>query len=422
MALCDTPLSSSMMANFLVWTAGWAALSSIRAFSPYADVYSKPRVSVDIKEFDVILAHEIPQDNNGHSGGVFKSLNQSYWCQFPQNEPAPMKRDLQQVLASTASASADSNEMGAQSEDDLVTGADGLAESENELESSLTTKERALELLEATLAGKCLFFHQDYWGYEMCYGRQVNQLHPTGPGTNDHSYILGVMADVDTSTTVETTDGSQYFVSQMYSDGTLCDLTSQPRSVEVTFKCNPNIKAPRILSVFEQKTCHYLMVTELSELCSEDAFREEDDSLHVTCRRIVESLDQDVVSSDSMSSEPVSHLIPGVPDVFKLSDDALAPLQGLVQINVKSTLELDSRVHEAVEYLQQALKDGTLVIDGEYKDPTEEFAGFIGLNDDDGNYIGGYSFHYKDGEWDVSELLDEDPDGPVIHRDFNAVS
>lgn len=402
-----------MIANLLVWTAGLATLSSCSAFSPYADLYSKPRVSVDIREFDVILAHEIPQDSNGRSG-IFKSMNQSYWCQFPKDQGMVKRGDLQQVLA----APSESDDASPDSENGSTQGVP--SDSDNETETPLNTKERALELLGSTLSNKCLFFHQDYWGYEMCYGRQVNQLHPTGPGTNDHSYILGMMNDINSSTNMETTDGTQYFVSQMYSDGTLCDLTGQPRSVEVTFKCNPDIKSPRILSVFEQKTCHYLMVTELSELCSEDVFREEDDSLHVTCRRIVESLDQDLVSN-SISSEPVSSLIPGISDVFKLSEDALAPLQGLVKIGSKSNLESDSRVHEAVKYLEQALKDGTLVIDGEYKTPMEEFAGFIGFNDDDGNYAGGYDFHYKDGEWEVSEFLDEDADGTVAHRDLMIV-
>ncbi|KAN0062519.1 Protein OS-9 [Thecaphora frezii] len=82
----------------------------------------------------------------------------------------------------------------------------------------------------------------------------------------------------------------QRYISQTWSDGTLCDINNQPRSIEVQFHCgNRKGLGDQIVAIKETTICNYVIVIETSRLCTEPAFRGgNDDKVHpVTCHKVV---------------------------------------------------------------------------------------------------------------------------------------
>ncbi|CUM63505.1 uncharacterized protein PRCAT00001081001 [Priceomyces carsonii] len=149
-----------------------------------------------------------------------------------------------------------------------------------------------------------------YWTFSYCFGDKVSQFHPsleklmmTGkhvPEYPDYVYILGRfngpskgaikienqspwnssrLSASDFSLTDNKvspfTPGSIYdrhtqrSLRHTLSDGELCDLTLQPRKVDVIYKCHlHHLGKPEILSVHEVKTCQYEMTISIPQLCS----------------------------------------------------------------------------------------------------------------------------------------------------------
>ncbi|WPK23775.1 hypothetical protein PUMCH_001021 [Australozyma saopauloensis] len=84
---------------------------------------------------------------------------------------------------------------------------------------------------------------------------------------------------------------SQRVVLQMVTDGTLCDMTGQPRSLEMMYLCSENGgSSPQIMNVQEVKTCHYKMVLHVPKLCSYDPFipnkHVQESLVDVACQKI----------------------------------------------------------------------------------------------------------------------------------------
>ncbi|CAG8673921.1 969_t:CDS:2 [Acaulospora colombiana] len=64
--------------------------------------------------------------------------------------------------------------------------------------------------------------------------------------------------------------GKKYLI-QRWGDGTICDLTKEPRKVEIQFHCNPQSR-DGIALVKEMYTCYYLIVIHTPRLCNDPAF------------------------------------------------------------------------------------------------------------------------------------------------------
>ncbi|CAJ0874559.1 17190_t:CDS:2 [Entrophospora sp. SA101] len=80
--------------------------------------------------------------------------------------------------------------------------------------------------------------------------------------------------------------GGKKFLVQRWSDGTKCDLTGNPRRVEIQFHCNPQ---NYISVVTEMYTCNYLVVIHTSYLCAHPAFHDTSFSkiYPIECRPVV---------------------------------------------------------------------------------------------------------------------------------------
>lgn len=179
----------------------------------------------------------------------------------------------------------------------------------NRTATELAKAEEARELSRATakgwelmsgLDGTCMYFTSGWWSYSFCYGKAVVQYHalPGRPGEapvrdeNSLEYVLGRSHNLrtprdragdpqhDDQTTSLTppnsqlqTKGESRYLSQRLEDGTICDLTGRPRTVEIQYHCSPGATADRIGWIKEVTTCTYLMVVYTPRLCSDMAFQ-----------------------------------------------------------------------------------------------------------------------------------------------------
>ncbi|CAJ0745850.1 15524_t:CDS:2, partial [Entrophospora sp. SA101] len=114
--------------------------------------------------------------------------------------------------------------------------------------------------------------------------KQFHQIIQAGSlieDTSSESYFLGKTLGTDLEV-----GGGKKFLVQRWSDGTKCDLTGNPRRVEIQFHCNPQ---NYISVVTEMYTCNYLVVIHTSYLCAHPAFHDTSFSkiYPIECRPVV---------------------------------------------------------------------------------------------------------------------------------------
>ncbi|KAG9067824.1 Protein OS-9 [Linnemannia hyalina] len=180
--------------------------------------------------------------------------------------------------------------------------------------------QRGLELLDH-LSRHCLLMKRDFWTYEYCHKRWIRQYHAVHsngqwvPDTPENTYVLAMYQSEEnnnnnqahpdneaalqqrspsssiTESTVTTTElevsNERKYLVQRWDNGDLCDLTGQPRKVEVQFQCAPF--DDRIQVVTEPSTCNYIMVINSPNLCKDTAFESvpTPEANKIECRRIV---------------------------------------------------------------------------------------------------------------------------------------
>ncbi|KAI8337444.1 hypothetical protein BC941DRAFT_502218 [Chlamydoabsidia padenii] len=189
------------------------------------------------------------------------------------------------------------------------------------------TIERGLELLKP-LEKTCLYFHSyGYWTYEFCHLKHVRQFHVDASKTDNDgkpilddksTYILGTFSQqqqgtpstgvlraqqqggthistitqADTtpissssSTTLQRIDG-QHVLVQHLGNGTPCDITHQPRAVDIYFQCGAD--TDRITYFEEVSTCHYHMTISTPRLCDDiELGAKKSESHPIKCNPIV---------------------------------------------------------------------------------------------------------------------------------------
>ncbi|KAJ2388713.1 Protein OS-9 [Coemansia sp. RSA 2611] len=154
---------------------------------------------------------------------------------------------------------------------------------------------RGLGLLQP-LTRNCITYTTGWWTFEYCHDRLVRQYHRMAPDKHGHvaeiEYRLGeysqrkrlpTLDDSDSSdaradagselsqTTQIRQNGRKRFLTQLWAGGTLCDITRQPREVEVQFHCDPN-SPERIALVEEVAICQYVVVINTPRLCADPSF------------------------------------------------------------------------------------------------------------------------------------------------------
>ncbi|KAG8372662.1 hypothetical protein BUALT_Bualt12G0089900 [Buddleja alternifolia] len=151
---------------------------------------------------------------------------------------------------------------------------------ESETRLKLKTPDELLEVLK----DHCFIRQEGWWSYEFCYQNRLRQIHLENEKVVQE-FILGVydaegteaynqnLSDISTLKDPRSKDASQRYHSHMFTNGTLCDLTNEPRETEVRFVCSE----PRamISSITELSTCKYALTFQCPTLCKHPLFHEE---------------------------------------------------------------------------------------------------------------------------------------------------
>lgn len=143
----------------------------------------------------------------------------------------------------------------------------------------------------------------------------TRSLSPTGASSSRVMELLDASDDENGTELMQvirfaSTGSEQRYLSQMWTDGTLCDINNEPRSVEVQYHCNPALGSSRIALIKETTTCSYVMVVETPLTCKEKELRA---GRHVKkrspsadgqwkCSRIVEEEPSAIEQDDAHSS------------------------------------------------------------------------------------------------------------------------
>lgn len=208
--------------------------------------------------------------------------------------------------------------------------------------------DNALRLLEP-LKKNCIYHTMDWFTYSLCYGDAIRQFRalpmavggpmlPIMDATQD-SYVLGRWNDqiegFKESETTSTTDlqansniesqhqgtdlmelvhfsslgssdgdqdeqddnqlqsqatieGNGRYISQIWTDGTRCNINNEVRTTEVQFHCSMTPSHDRITVIKEVTTCNYVVVVNTPRLCEEPALAQvEDEVREVRCQPIL---------------------------------------------------------------------------------------------------------------------------------------
>lgn len=124
----------------------------------------------------------------------------------------------------------------------------------------------------AAMGGSCDAKADVWWTYEACWNAQVRQFHVANNGAIEKEYHLGKgpLHKVEDGATEDRLYYAEHpthgpYLSTTYYNGTVCDLTGEPRQTELQVFCggprsrNPTSSSNVNLRVTEPKSCQYLV-------------------------------------------------------------------------------------------------------------------------------------------------------------------
>ncbi|CAI0542635.1 unnamed protein product [Linum tenue] len=209
----------------------------------------------------------------------------SYICYLPKIEKAKSEKPVNQVNITSM-----------------------IVETERRLK--LKTPDELLEVFK----GKCLVRQEGWWTYELCHEQKLRQFHVEDEKVVQE-FVLGIydeeataafnqnLKDVSTLKDPRSKDASQSrYHAHQYTNGTLCDLTNQPRETEVRFVCSE----PRamISSITELSTCKYALTVQSPMLCKHPLFQEERPVWHtINCNALPKTYKESKVKKDSTGGD-----------------------------------------------------------------------------------------------------------------------
>ncbi|GAV82077.1 PRKCSH domain-containing protein [Cephalotus follicularis] len=151
---------------------------------------------------------------------------------------------------------------------------------ESEKQVRLKTPDELLEVLK----DRCFVRQDGWWSYEFCYQKMFRQIHLEDDKVVQE-FVLGVydvdataafnqnLSDVSTLKDPRSKDASQRYHAHQFRNGTICDLTNEPRETEVRFVCSE--ARAMISSITELSTCKYALTVQCPTLCKHPLFQEE---------------------------------------------------------------------------------------------------------------------------------------------------
>ncbi|KAG2713403.1 hypothetical protein I3760_04G175000 [Carya illinoinensis] len=151
---------------------------------------------------------------------------------------------------------------------------------ETEKRIKLKTPDELLEILK----DRCFIRQEGWWSYEFCYQKKLRQVHSEDDKVVQE-FVLGEynaeataafnqnISEISTLKDPRSKDASQRYHAHQYTNGTMCDLTNQPRETEVRFVCSES--RAMISSLTELSTCKYALTVQCPTLCKHPLFQEE---------------------------------------------------------------------------------------------------------------------------------------------------
>ncbi|XP_041567512.2 protein OS-9 [Taeniopygia guttata] len=126
------------------------------------------------------------------------------------------------------------------------------------------------ELLRPMGTAPCLLKTKDWWTYEFCYGRHIQQYHLEESEIKGDVLVLGYYQAAfdwgDETGKASKQQQLRRYHSQSYVNGSRCDLTGRAREAEVRFLCEEGA-GDYIARVDEPQSCRYVLTVHTTRIC-----------------------------------------------------------------------------------------------------------------------------------------------------------
>ncbi|NXX39703.1 OS9 protein, partial [Tricholaema leucomelas] len=126
------------------------------------------------------------------------------------------------------------------------------------------------ELLRPMAAAPCLVKTKDWWTYEFCYGKHIQQYHVEESEIKGDILFLGYYQSAfdwdDETAKASKQHRLKRYHSQSYVNGSRCDLTGRAREAEVRFLCEEGA-GDYLARVDEPQSCSYVLTVHTPRLC-----------------------------------------------------------------------------------------------------------------------------------------------------------
>mmetsp|Transcript_12532 Transcript_12532/g.18943 ORF Transcript_12532/g.18943 Transcript_12532/m.18943 type:complete len:629 (+) Transcript_12532:43-1929(+) len=140
----------------------------------------------------------------------------------------------------------------------------------------------------------CLMLKQGWWTVEFCYGQFIRQIHVEAKRSqNQQGQVVQSLTEwevkqehvvgrwphdkvVDKSSFIihkHAEDPRRTYASIVYHNGDDCDLTHEPRSTQIQFRCAPHLEHSQLVKSREDPSCHYIAQVDTPLLCQHPDFR-----------------------------------------------------------------------------------------------------------------------------------------------------
>ncbi|NWS65206.1 OS9 protein, partial [Chunga burmeisteri] len=139
-----------------------------------------------------------------------------------------------------------------------------------EEEAQLYNGSGVAELLRPMGAAPCLIKTKDWWTYEFCYGKHIQQYHVEESEIKGDILFLGYYQSAfdwdDETAKASKQHRLKRYHSQSYVNGSRCDLTGRAREAEVRFLCEEGA-GDYIARVDEPQSCSYVLTVHTTRIC-----------------------------------------------------------------------------------------------------------------------------------------------------------
>ncbi|XP_074785582.1 protein OS-9 isoform X2 [Athene noctua] len=139
-----------------------------------------------------------------------------------------------------------------------------------EEEAQLYNGSGVAELLRPMAAAPCLVKTKDWWTYEFCYGKHIQQYHVEELEIKGDILFLGYYQSAfdwdDETAKASKQHRLKRYHSQNYVNGSRCDLTGRAREAEVRFLCEEGA-GDYIARVDEPQSCSYVLTVHTTRIC-----------------------------------------------------------------------------------------------------------------------------------------------------------